>query len=295
MPVKTDSNTTNITERKPTGGERFTLAVERQFSAEVGNLQMSAYDKQLAQHLFVKIDAAIIELDAHRKEGNLPIVRENINMRKLAMDAVNRMQLGIDALIPGSIYPIAYFNGKTKQYDLDLRIGYRGEQFYKMNASVKPIKDIRIELVYSKDTYEVHKADMNHACDGYVFELGAPFIEERGELRGGFGHIIFEDGSSVHVPVGKAEIDKYKGKAMGDKFWGEWYAEMAYKTIVHRTMNKIIIDPQKICVSALAKAESDEIPPEPRETPAMEGNEVIDLPPEDAHVDASTGKDGEPF
>ena len=293
MPVKTETKA-DITERKPTNSERFAITVERQFSAEVGSLQLSAYDKQLAQHLFVKIDAALIELDAHRKEGSLPIVWENINMRKLAMDAVNRMQLGIDALIPGSIYPIAYFNGKTKQYDLDLRIGYRGELFYKMNASLKPIRNIRVELVYSTDRFTVYKAGVHQNLEGYDFEITQPF--ERGELVGGFGYIEYEDGKdNVLVVLSKAEIDKYKGKAMGDKFWGEWYAEMAYKTIVHRTMNKIIIDPQKINVSALAKAESDEIPPEPRETPATDGNEAIDLPPEDVHIDASTGKDGEPF
>jgi recombination protein RecT len=294
----TDKNA--LAERKQTPSERFALAVERQFSGEVGNLHFSPYEKTLAQHLFIKVDAAIAEAEAKRKEGFAPIVWENVNMRKLAIDAVNRVQLGIDALIPGSVYPIAYFNGKTKKYDIDLRVGYRGELFYKVSASVKPIRNVRIELVYTTDEFTVYKAGVTSRLEGYDFKITHPFA--RGELMGGFGYIEYEDEKdNVLVVLSKAEIEKFRGTAKNSAFWADWYEQMAYKTIVHRTMGKIIIDPAKINVTAMAQVEADGnrpmLPDEP--APASPDDPPLALPVEDATVDdapdaAQTGEE-EPF
>lgn len=254
----TQPEPTGITKREPTHSERFALAVERQFISEVGNVNFSAYEKTLAQHLYIKIDAALAEAETKRKDASKPAIAwPNINMVKLAIDAVNRVQLGIDALIPGSIYPIAYLNERTKKYDVDLRVGYRGELFYKMHASQKPIRNVRIELVYDSDKFTVYKAGMSQKLEGYDFEITSPF--DRGTLVGGFGYIEYENESdNTLVVLSKAEIDKFKGKAMGQQFWGEWYEQMAYKTIVHRTMSKIIIDPEKINATAMAKADVDD-------------------------------------
>ena len=67
---------------------------------------MTEYDKTLAQHLFVRIDAAFAEMNARKSGNDIPVSWNNVNMRKLAIDAVHRVQLGIDALIPGHLYPI---------------------------------------------------------------------------------------------------------------------------------------------------------------------------------------------
>lgn len=252
-----ETQKTALAKREPTHSERFAAMVERQFAGEVGNLNLTAYDRTLAQHLFIKIDASLAEAETKRKDSSKPAIAwPNINMTKIAIDAVNRVQLGIDALIPGSLYPIAYFNDRTKKYDVDLRVGYKGELFYKMAASRNPIRNVRIELVYSTDKFTIFKAGIRQPLEGYEFEITQPF--ERGELVGGFGYIEYEDDNdNVLVVLSKAEIDKYRGKAKGDTFWGEWYAEMAYKTIVHRTMGKIIIDPAKINVTALAQVEAE--------------------------------------
>ena len=247
-----------IVKREATPSERFTAAVQRQFAAEVGNLNFSAYEKTLAQHLFIKIDAALIEAETKRKDSSKPAVTwANVNMTKIAIDAVNRVQLGIDALIPGSLYPITYLNDRTKKYDVDLRVGYKGEMYYKCEASVKPVKNVRVELVYTTDNFTVYKAGLKNSIEGYDFEITQPF--DRGEIVGGFGYIEYLDGTdNVLVTISKAEIDKYRGKAMGDKFWGEWYAEMAYKTIVHRLMSKIVIDPAKVNAVAMAKVDAED-------------------------------------
>ena len=168
------------------------------------------------------------------------------------------MQLGIDALIPGHLYPIAYFNGKTQQYDVDLRIGYKGELYYKMRASVKPVQDVRIELVYDTDEFTVYKKGVSCDVEGYDFRITNPF--DRGTLVGGFGYLAFEHaGDNVLVVLSKAEIERYRAssKAAGGNFWRDWYEQMAYKTIVHRLMDRIIIDPEKINVTAMASVEDD--------------------------------------
>ncbi|MDD3334129.1 MAG: recombinase RecT [Eubacteriales bacterium] len=249
--------TNELAKRQPTPSERFAVSVERQFAGEVGQLNMTDYEKSLAQHLFIKIDAALIEADKKRANGNPPIVWQNVNMRKLAIDAVHRVQLGLDALIPGHIYPIAYLNGRTKQYDIDLRVGYKGEEYYSQRASVRPIVDMRTELVYSTDEFTVYKKGVSSKVEGYDFKVTSPF--DRGELVGGFVYIEYADGvGNELVVMSRKEIDKIKGTAQSDKFWGAWYDEMAYKTLIHKATKKIVIDPHKINVTAYATVEAEE-------------------------------------
>ena len=282
--VTTKTEAKEIIQKKQTASERFAMAVERQFTAEIGNLNMTSYDKQIAQHLFIKIDAALATMEAERsKEDITPYTWDNVDMRKLSIDAVHRVQLGIDALIPGSLYPIAYFNRKTKKYDLDLRVGYRGELYYKQKASTKPIRNVRVELVYSSDEFTVYKAGAHCALEGYDFKVTQPF--DRGELVGGFGYIEYEDDKdNVLVILSRAEIDKYAGTAPSKKFWGPWYDQMAYKTIVHRVMDKIVIDPTKVNTAAMASVDADEARAHD-EAPALPDETPLELPPEDVQVD----------
>lgn len=276
--------TTAVTRRDATASERFALAVQKQYGGEVGKLSMPEYDKTLAQHLYVKIDAAFAEMNARKKDDDIPVTWNNINMKKLAIDAVHRVQLGIDALVPGHLYPIAYFNGKTKQYDVDLRVGYKGELYYKMRASVKPIQDVRIELVYDTDEFIVYKKGVSCDVEGYDFRVTSPFA--RGDLVGGFGYLAFDRAEdNVLVVLSRAEIERYRmsSKAANGTFWRDWYEQMAYKTIAHRLMDKIIIDPEKINVTAMAGVEAEGFEP-PAAAPAMREStpmtiEAEDVPP----------------
>lgn len=131
-----------IQPRKPEASERFTNQIMSQFQAEAGSpVQFTAYERALAQHLFLKVDSCLKEFEKKRresgKESQAPFIWQNVNMRKLALDAVHRIQLGLDALIPAHIYPIPYFNGKEKLYDIDLRVGYRGELYYRTESAVE--------------------------------------------------------------------------------------------------------------------------------------------------------------
>ncbi len=83
-----------IQQRKPEASERFTNQIMSQFQAEAGSpVQFTAYERALAQHLFLKVDSCLKEFEKKRresgKESQAPFIWQNVNMRKLALDAVH--------------------------------------------------------------------------------------------------------------------------------------------------------------------------------------------------------------
>ncbi|MDR1692841.1 MAG: recombinase RecT, partial [Oscillospiraceae bacterium] len=244
---------------------RFSANVFRQFAAEAGNTpEFSEYERVLAQHLFLKVDSVLTELENKRQSSShpddkAPFVWSNVNMRKLALDAVHRVKLGLDALIPNHIHPIPYFNGKEKKYDLDLRVGYTGKDHYRReNARVKPV-DVRYELVYSTDKFRPVKKSIHDDVEGYEFEITNPF--ERGEVVGGFGYIDFGTENqwlNQLVLVSKKDFDRSKSAAKSSDFWGKYPVEMMYKTLVHRTTEKLPLDPRSVNAASYAYVEQQE-------------------------------------
>ena len=257
---------------------RFSQMVERQYLSEVGGLDMTDHERQLLQHLFIKCDSAFIEANSKLGKDQLPITWNNINMTKLAIDAVHRIRLGLDALIPGHVYPIAYYNKDTKRYDVDLRIGYKGEAYYIRRASLRPIKDIRVELVFSTDEFIVYKKGLSSKVEGYDFNIKQPF--DRGDLVGGFAYLEYEDDSeNVLIVLSKKSFDKYRSLAKSATFWNQWYEEMCYKTLVHRIADKVTIDPLKISAQSIAAVQADVERPEPVALP-QQPTVVLDLDPD---------------
>jgi recombination protein RecT len=87
-----------VEKKKLTSSERFANEVAKQFEAEAGTpMAFTDYEKTLAQHLFLKIDAVLKEFEVKRlqqgKNDKAPYMWENINMRKLAIDAVHSYSL----------------------------------------------------------------------------------------------------------------------------------------------------------------------------------------------------------
>lgn len=257
---------------------RFSQMVERQYLSEVGGLDMTDHERQLLQHLFIKCDSAFIEANSKLGNDQLPIIWNNINLTKLAIDAVHRIRLGLDALIPGHVYPIAYYNKDTKRYDVDLRIGYKGEAYYIRRASLRPIKDIRVELVFSTDEFIVYKKGLSSKVEGYDFNVKQPF--DRGDLVGGFAYLEYEDESeNVLLVLSKNAFEKYRSIAKSNTFWNQWYEEMCYKTLVHHIAGKVTIDPTKISTQAMAAVQVDVERPEPVALPQQNAI-VLDLDPD---------------
>lgn len=229
--------------------QRFLTQVEKQFVSEVGSsVQFTEFEKTLAQHLFLKINETLKELESKRKNDYAPFKWENVNMEKLALDAVHRVNLGLDALIPAHIYPIPYWNKNVKKYDLNLQIGYKGEDYYMRQMAVEKPKDVTYRLVYENDHFKPIWKDVNSEKETYEFEPSEnPF--DRGQVVGGFGYIEYEDPTKNKlVLVYPRDFAKAENASKGTGFWEEdnWREEMQYKTIVKRTLKHLPLDPKKI-------------------------------------------------
>jgi len=247
----------------PTYSERFTQMVVREYSSSISStVKLNEFQRKLAQHLFVKVDMALKDFDVKRlskpNANQKPSFSwNNVNLEKLAVDTVHRIELSLDALIPNHVHPVPYLNGRTKKYDLDLRIGYAGKDYYHRQMSLYPIEDIIYELVYETDEFTVIKKTLNEGVESYNFEIPEPFA--RGEIVGGFGYIMYENKSlNKLIILTLADFEKSQKSAMSNDFWNKHPEAMRYKTIVHRTVSRIVLDPQKINES-FATVENDEL------------------------------------
>ena len=273
-----------------TVSERFTNLVVREFSGAAGAVQLSGYQKKLIQHLFIKVDAQLKDLEAKRIQSNRQVAAyewNNVNMEKLAIDSVHRVDLGLDALIPNHISPIPYWNKKKQKYDLDLRVGYEGKDYYRRKMTMDEPLDIIYELVYSSDEFRPIKKSLNQKYDAYEFNITKPF--DRGEIIGGFGYIVYADQNKNElVLVSEAEFQKSKKAAKSNDFWDKHPEKMRMKTLVHRTTERLKLDPEKVNASYLMveKGEGDgamEPPPSNDMVPESEiqqnaNQEPIDIP-----------------
>jgi recombination protein RecT len=270
-----------------TQSERFLANVQKQFAAEAGApVAFTDYEKSLAQHLFLKVDNVLKDFEEKRqKDGKnniTPYTWQNINMRKLALDAVHRVKLGLDALIPNHIHPVPYFNRREGKYDLDLRVGYVGKAYYRIQSAVETPVDVVFELVYSTDTFKPIKKSFNNPVESYEFEINNPF--DRGNVIGGFGYIVYEDErKNTLVMVSEADFEKSRKAAQSDAFWSKYPIEMRYKTLVHRVTDRLTIDPKKINAASYAYVENQESETEARREINENANrEVIDIVPDNS-------------
>lgn len=270
-----------------TQSERFLANVEKQFAAEAGApMAFTDYEKTLAQHLFLKIDNVLKDLETKRLAASKPYGTayewKNVNMRKLALDSVHRVKLGLDALIPNHIHPVPYFNKREGKYDLDLRVGYVGEAYYRAQNAVDVPIDIIYELVYDTDEFFPIKKSHSNKIDTYEFNIKNPF--NRGKVIGGFGYIVYEDETKNElVMVSEESFLKSRKAAQSKTFWDGHPEEMRFKTLVHRVTDKLEIDPKKVNAASYAYVENQERETTiQREIDENANQEIIDIEYEEA-------------
>ena len=233
-----------------TFSQRFTAMVIKEFgNYQGGNIALTPHQQRLAQHMFIGIDKALATQEAKRlsneKDKRAPIVWSNINMTKLAIDAVHRVELGLDALIPNHIHPTPYFNKKTKKYDLDLAIGYVGKDYYKREMALEKPQDIIYQLVHETDEFEPLFKDATREVESYKFKIKNAF--KRGKVIGGFGYISFEDPKKNRlILVSWDQMEKSRKAAKTDTFWKAHPDNMQLVVVVRRTTDAIKIDPKKV-------------------------------------------------
>jgi recombination protein RecT len=230
---------------------RFTNKIMQEFSGTIGDgVKFDKEKKRLSQHLFVKIDASLKEADARRKPNATPVTWENVNMQKLALDAVYRIELGLDALIENHISIIPYFNGKLQKYDVDLRIGYSGKDYYRQKFAIDPPKKIIYHLVHETDELTFTPQDSENPIEKYTFKVPNPL--KRGAVIGGFGYMVYEDETkNKFIPVSMAEILRAEKSAQSKKFWDPFRDRMQYKTLVNIVTHgrNLPTDPAKVSES----------------------------------------------
>lgn len=252
-----DNAKNELKSQEPTASERFAVSIAKQFEAEAGSpVTFTDYERALAQHLFLCIDSTLKDFETKRNDPNKPEYSwANLNMRKLALDAVHIVQLGLDALVKAHVYPVPYLNGRTGKYDLDLRVGYRGKDYYRRNAAVDPPLDIRYELVYSNDSFMPKKKDFRNEVESYEFDISNPF--DRGQIVGGFAYLMYKDpAKNKLVLVPESEFVKSQKSAKSQEFWGKYPTEMRFKTLVHRATEQLTVDPKKTNAAAYAYVEA---------------------------------------
>jgi len=127
----------------------------------------------------------------HKWDNNIPVVWNNINIPELAKSIVDCSKLGLDMTIPNHLTPIPYYNRNTQKYDVVLQRGYIGVQHVAEHYALHKPKSVTVELVFSNDYFLPLKKSKDYPIESYEFSIKNPF--DRGELRGGFGYIEFDE------------------------------------------------------------------------------------------------------
>lgn len=257
---------------------RFVGEVERQFGQEMGNdIVFSDHQKKLAQHLFLKADSALKEFESKRNGGKAPYNWENVNIKNLALDAVHKVNLGLDALMKNHMHVIPYFNSKNKKYDLDLQTGFKGLLYIAQKYALNPPKKIVIELVHENDHFAVLKSNFEREVEGYEFEVKNPF--DRGPVVGGFAYIKYEDETQNELMIlTEEDFKKAKKAAKTDMIWNAWPEKMRYKTIARRVSDKIDLDPEKVNAQSMIHEETGGVEAEAnREITENANSQTIDI------------------
>lgn len=264
-------------EKKPTASERFTNMVINEFQGNIGQLNLNEYQKQLVRNYFIGIDNALKNAETSRsyskkRANDPPIIWENVNMNKLAVDVVQNAKMGLDMSIANHLHVVPFKNGKTNKYDLTLMPGYEGLKYIAANFALYKVADIKVELVHENDIFQ---PTYKNNIEGYEFKITNPFA--RGNVIGGFGYIRYEN--EIHNKLVVMSIDellKRKPSTASAEFWGGekdvwengkvtgkeqiegWTNEMLYKTMVRATCKKVTVDPKKVNDSYIYVMESNE-------------------------------------
>lgn len=266
---------------------RFVEEVEKQFGQEMGtDIVFSDHQKKLAQHLFLKTDSALKEFESKRNGSKTPYTWKNVNLNNLAIEAVHKVNLGLDALMKNHIHVIPYFNGKNKKYDMDLQTGFKGMLYIAQKYALNPPKKIVIELVHENDHFKPLKSNFERDVEDYEFEVDNPF--NRGKVIGGFAYIQYEDSTKNELVIlTEADFQKAKDAAPTKKVWDAWPEKMRYKTIARRVSDKIDLDPEKVNAQSMIHEETAGVEAEAnREIAENANSQTIDIDSEEAEPDA---------
>jgi recombination protein RecT len=268
---KEPATSTEIKKVEPTYSERFSSMVIHEFTGNVGNVQLTAFQKRLIQNYFISTDLALKTAEERRLKKTekyrdaLPITWPNVNMESLALNVVACAKIGFDPALPNHINMVPYKNNKTNKYDVGFIEGYRGKELKAKKYGYDMPDHVIVELVYSKDKFVPLKKDVNNKIEHYEFKI-ADNAFDRGDIIGGFYYHIFNENQEKNKIMfyNLAEIEKRKPEYASVEFWGGekdkwedgkktgkekvegWFPEMCWKTLYRLAYGAITIDSEKI-------------------------------------------------
>lgn len=279
----------------PAVSVRFVNEVERQFAEEMGSsIEFTDHQKKLAQHMFLKVDQSLKDFEDRRRskgQDKLPFKWDNVNMRGLALEAVYKVSLGLDALMKNHVHPVPYFNGHNKRYDIELTTGYKGLEFIAKKYAIDPPKKIIAELVHETDHFVPLKSNYEREVESYEYDIKEPF--NRGEVIGGFGYLKYDDPTKNElVLVDKDDLDKAQEQAPMQIIWKKWPEKMQRKTVVRRTIDRVDLDPEKTNAKALVHEETGAAENKARrEIEENANSQTIDIDPEPETEEIEAGQE----
>lgn len=266
--------------------ERFTATVMKEFAGISGEgITISNFQRKLIKNYFIKLDAALKIAESKRlstKEeyrSDLEYSWKNVNMNKLAVDTVSFSSIGLDPILPNQVFLIPYKNSKTKQFDVDLQIGYVGLEIKAKKYGLDVPDNTVVKVVYANDKFIPYMKDKDNDVENYEFKVEKPF--DRGEIVGGFYFHEFTQAKHKNKLVFYSldQIIKRRPDSASPEFWGGekevwvekngkkskekqqvegWFDEMVYKTLVRACYSSITVDSEKIDDHYLRMLEADQ-------------------------------------
>lgn len=261
--------TNEVVKAEPTMSERFVAKVLSEFGTNVGDIDLTNFQKRLAQNYFISIDSALRSAEEKRKKKKtnqdpVAVTWQNVDMKQLSTDVVAVARIGLDPAQKNHINLIPFKDNATGKYGIGFIEGYRGIELKAKKYGLEQPDHVIIELVYSTDKFKSIKKDRNNIYETFEFEITNEF--DRGTIVGGFYYHVYSQNPEKNklVVMSIKDIEKRKPRYASAEFWGGekdkwdngkkvgkevvegWYDKMCWKTIARAAYNDITIDSQKI-------------------------------------------------
>ncbi len=255
---------------------RFSALVVREYeNATTMGTMLTDTQKRLVQNYFIAADNILRAAEEkrvaknaanrdHKYDVTLAYIWDNVAMNAFALDCAFYARMGLDPLQKNHVFIIPFKNKHTGKYDMTFMEGYVGKEVIASKYALDPVLDVTCELVYSSDSFIMHKKSADNRVESYDFEIRNPF--DRGQVVGGFGYIQYEKPEKNQLIVlSMRDIEKRKASGQGNaEFWGGektvwengkragtekvegWFDEMCLKTVKRAVYGSIPIDSTKI-------------------------------------------------
>ena len=222
---------------------QLSTTVSENFVAKIlgeANFSVTPEQRELIQGYFISMDKYLADNDISWKDVVIDY--------KLAQDLMVRAQMGFDMRSEAMLYPVARKDSKANgKYRFAIQKGYKGYVYEAKKYAAGILIDIDVHLVYENDVFTPHFKDKNNPFDTFEFTPPKNIFVDRGNIVGGFAYCTYEnEKQNKLIVMSKAEIDKHREVAKSNAFWGEWYEQMAEKTLCIAAAKKVPKYPSKI-------------------------------------------------